>query len=130
MPAININSNLENAILSSDPRQHALSRMSEKRPRDDTDSDDDMKPVDHGAELHSFGGPMTLETGASAIMTGGGAVGDNGGQGAVSALPTEVFHDDLRQLLDSMDDFVPTIPEAVTQHYLRKSGFSTSDPRV
>ena len=39
-----------------------------KRPRDDLDSDDDMKPADHGGELHSFGGPMTLETGASAAV--------------------------------------------------------------
>ncbi|KAG8469764.1 hypothetical protein KFE25_006219 [Diacronema lutheri] len=37
---------------------------------------------------------------------------------------------DVEDLLAAMDTFVPTIPEEVTQHYLRQTGFQTSDERI
>jgi transcription initiation factor TFIID subunit 10 len=37
---------------------------------------------------------------------------------------------EVEDLLAAMETFVPTIPEEVTQHYLRQTGFQTSDERI
>mmetsp|Transcript_10147 Transcript_10147/g.24370 ORF Transcript_10147/g.24370 Transcript_10147/m.24370 type:complete len:131 (+) Transcript_10147:2-394(+) len=37
---------------------------------------------------------------------------------------------EVEDLLEAMDTFVPTIPEEVIQHYLRQTGFQTSDERL
>lgn len=36
----------------------------------------------------------------------------------------------LKELLESMDEFAPIIPDAVTDFYLSKAGFHTTDQRV
>lgn len=37
---------------------------------------------------------------------------------------------DVEDLLAAMETFVPTIPEEVTRHYLRQTGFQSSDERI
>lgn len=37
---------------------------------------------------------------------------------------------EVSQFLEVLDSFTPTIPDAVINHYLRRSGFKSSDPRV
>eukprot|EP00048_Salpingoeca_helianthica_P024219 m.30650 g.30650 ORF g.30650 m.30650 type:complete len:176 (-) comp9255_c0_seq1:114-641(-) len=108
------------------------------RKRPHPESDDDMEDVDESA-FPNDGMPGGED------FPGGGAAsqGDfNGAEAAMpdssqgppvmdgSTIPTDLLSEDLRILLESMDDFVPTIPDAVTTHYLRRSGFNTSDPRV
>lgn len=44
--------------------------------------------------------------------------------------PPPVTKVEVEDLLAAMDTFVPTIPEEVTQHYLRQTGFQTSDERI
>lgn len=36
----------------------------------------------------------------------------------------------LKELLNAMDEFSPIIPDAVTDHYLAKAGFKTTDHRI
>lgn len=36
----------------------------------------------------------------------------------------------LKELVDAMDEFSPIIPDAVTDYYLTKAGFKTSDVRI
>ncbi|KAJ1641302.1 transcription initiation factor TFIID subunit 10-like protein [Pavlovales sp. CCMP2436] len=44
--------------------------------------------------------------------------------------PPPVAKVEVEDLLAAMESFVPTIPEEVTHHYLRQSGFQTSDERI
>lgn len=49
-------------------------------------------------------------------------------QGAASvAIPNQP---PLSDFLQQLEDYTPTIPDAVVKHYLATSGFDTSDPRV
>mmetsp|Transcript_20951 Transcript_20951/g.50592 ORF Transcript_20951/g.50592 Transcript_20951/m.50592 type:complete len:132 (+) Transcript_20951:140-535(+) len=42
----------------------------------------------------------------------------------------EEVEKDTEELLLSLSKFHPTIPDSVTEFYLRKSGFQSNDPRV
>ncbi|XP_067946600.1 transcription initiation factor TFIID subunit 10-like [Watersipora subatra] len=51
--------------------------------------------------------------------------------------PITVFHDQLganttsmAQLVSTLQDYDPIIPDVVTAHYLNKSGFEAVDPRL
>jgi len=37
---------------------------------------------------------------------------------------------ELEQILSALEKYHPTIPDSVTEYYLRKTGFHTTDPRV
>eukprot|EP00096_Caligus_rogercresseyi_P010554 TRINITY_DN389_c1_g11_i1.p1 TRINITY_DN389_c1_g11~~TRINITY_DN389_c1_g11_i1.p1 ORF type:complete len:137 (-),score=56.46 TRINITY_DN389_c1_g11_i1:252-662(-) len=50
----------------------------------------------------------------------------NGVSGSSFAAQGPPISDFLMQL----EDYTPTIPDAVTQHYLATSGFETDDPRI
>mmetsp|Transcript_46730 Transcript_46730/g.110001 ORF Transcript_46730/g.110001 Transcript_46730/m.110001 type:complete len:144 (-) Transcript_46730:280-711(-) len=49
---------------------------------------------------------------------------------AGDAEDAEKTRKEVEALLTALDKFHPTIPDAVTDFYLRKTGFQTSDPRV
>ncbi|KHN81687.1 Transcription initiation factor TFIID subunit 10 [Toxocara canis] len=36
----------------------------------------------------------------------------------------------LRDFLNNLEEFAPTIPDAVTLHYMKRSGIDSADPRV
>eukprot|EP00286_Rhodomonas_abbreviata_P017830 CAMPEP_0181324766 /NCGR_PEP_ID=MMETSP1101-20121128/20549_1 /TAXON_ID=46948 /ORGANISM="Rhodomonas abbreviata, Strain Caron Lab Isolate" /LENGTH=132 /DNA_ID=CAMNT_0023432993 /DNA_START=72 /DNA_END=470 /DNA_ORIENTATION=+ len=42
----------------------------------------------------------------------------------------ETMRKEVEALLGQLDKFHPTIPDSVTDYYLRKTGFQTTDPRV
>jgi hypothetical protein len=104
-----------------------------KRAREDS-GDDDMEqaemqyenetPYFEAASATPAGGVRMNMSAATAAATAAAAAVD------VSTIPTDLLSEDLRTLLESMDEFTPTIPDAVTTYYLRKSGFATSDLRV
>merc|ERR1712150_293081 len=50
-----------------------------------------------------------------------------GGQQQAMPMPPQP---PLADFLMQLEDYSPTIPDAVTKHYLSTSGFDTSDPRV
>ena len=131
-----------------------------KRPHDDSDEDDMMQAdafptPTTGAWTRdgSLGDGVDAAAAAAAAAAAGGGGGgggvqgdgapmDNGtvaGNGAPEAtpaalqdtdIPNDLLSEDLRLLLESMDEFVPTIPESVTTYFLHKAGFNTSDPRM
>jgi len=37
---------------------------------------------------------------------------------------------ELEHILMALEKYHPTIPDSVTEYYLRKTGFHTTDPRV
>ncbi|KAJ1369065.1 hypothetical protein KIN20_030447 [Parelaphostrongylus tenuis] len=37
---------------------------------------------------------------------------------------------DMREFINELEDYVPTIPDAVTVHFMRSSGCDSTDPRV
>ena len=39
-------------------------------------------------------------------------------------------HEDLCDFYTALDVYTPTIPEAVTKHYMQKSGIMAADPRI
>eukprot|EP01134_Creolimax_fragrantissima_P006209 CFRG6209T1 len=95
----------------------------------------------------TYANPIHLNQGNATVMGGISTPADphvsgassGGGAGQSSATSTsaglmEKQHVDeqreLTQLLALMDDYVPTIPDAVTNYYLRSAGFDCPDEKV
>ncbi|XP_001179559.2 transcription initiation factor TFIID subunit 10 [Strongylocentrotus purpuratus] len=69
----------------------------------------------------------------SASSEGGGNQATPNGSEAeneAAALPVKLAGDALEELLEQMEEYAPTIPDAVTGYYLNRSGFEASDPRL
>ncbi|XP_071499210.1 transcription initiation factor TFIID subunit 10-like [Diadema antillarum] len=49
---------------------------------------------------------------------------------ALATAPVKLAGDALEELLGQMEEYAPTIPDAVTGYYLNRAGFEASDPRV
>lgn len=59
---------------------------------------------------------------------GNGAMSNGNGSGdTVQHIPNQP---PLSDFLLQLEEYTPTIPDAVIKHYLATSGFDTSDPRV
>ncbi|KAH8391984.1 hypothetical protein KR215_011642 [Drosophila sulfurigaster] len=48
----------------------------------------------------------------------------------VEAVPTSAEDADMEELLKQLEDYTPTMPDALTLHILKSSGFNTVDPRI
>ncbi|KAH8402995.1 hypothetical protein KR222_002690 [Zaprionus bogoriensis] len=48
----------------------------------------------------------------------------------VDVVPVSAEEADMEELLKQLEDYTPTVPDALTLHVLRKSGFATVDPRI
>eukprot|EP00731_Ephydatia_muelleri_P014330 Em0008g50a len=62
-------------------------------------------------------------------MSTDGELPPNGTPQAVSEDPEDPGRA-LVELIAQLDDYTPTIPDAVTLHYLQKAGFNTQDARI
>ncbi|KAH8261859.1 hypothetical protein KR038_006047 [Drosophila bunnanda] len=48
----------------------------------------------------------------------------------VEVVPATAEDADMDELLRQLEDYTPTIPDALTTHTLKKAGFSTVDPQI
>ncbi len=110
--------------------------MAEKRMRE-VDDDDDMEDADQNPFGMDLSGSQPMDQSASFLVQTPSQVGAAPAAGAAAAaaaaapdIPPDLLSEDLRLLLESMDEFTPTIPEAVTTYFLNRSGFQTSDSRM
>ena len=55
--------------------------------------------------------------------SGAGAASTSSGTAAAAGPP-------IADLMTQLEDYSPTIPDAVTQHFLSTAGFETNDPRI
>ena len=60
-------------------------------------------------------------------LPNGTSTGAEAAAAATAAIPNQA---PLSDFLLQLEDYTPTIPDAVIKHYLSTSGFDTSDPRV
>ncbi|TRY64312.1 hypothetical protein TCAL_01844 [Tigriopus californicus] len=54
----------------------------------------------------------------------------NGGYGSDSTSLPSIAGPPVADLVSQLEDYTPTIPDAVAQHFLSSSGFQTDDPRI
>lgn len=54
----------------------------------------------------------------------------NGGYGSDSSSLPSIAGPPIADLVSQLEDYTPTIPDAVAQHFLSSSGFQTDDPRI
>lgn len=48
----------------------------------------------------------------------------------IKTLKTKETQEDLCDFYSALDVYTPTIPEAVTKHYMQKTGVTVADPRM
>ncbi|XP_023333718.1 transcription initiation factor TFIID subunit 10 [Eurytemora carolleeae] len=57
-------------------------------------------------------------------------VGNGGPHNQPGFQPPQQTSPPLSDLMGQLEDYTPTIPDAVTSHYLASAGFDTTDPRL
>ncbi|XP_022704381.1 transcription initiation factor TFIID subunit 10-like isoform X2 [Varroa jacobsoni] len=73
-----------------------------------------MDPSSHGEKAHS----------------GGAASGGSTSQQQPEFKPSPPLQLSMQELLAQLDEYQPTIPDAVTSYYMNTAGVETSDPKV